>query len=55
MMPFMGINLSSLYKSDDDLGPRWVTWDQNLMGFAASPYNSIKMALVAREVCWGDH
>jgi len=25
-----------------------------LMGFAASPYNSIKMALVAKEVCKGN-
>jgi hypothetical protein len=25
------------------------------MGFAASPYKSIKMTLVAKEVCWGDH
>ena len=25
------------------------------MGFAASPYNSIKMSLVAKEVCQGDH
>ncbi len=25
------------------------------MGFAASPYNSVKMALVAEEVCQGDH
>jgi len=29
-------------------------WDRNLMGFAASPYNSIKMALVAEEICKGD-
>jgi hypothetical protein len=24
------------------------------MGFAASPYNSIKMALIAKEICKGD-
>ncbi len=29
-------------------------WGRNLMGFAASPYNSIKMALVAKEVCTGN-
>ena len=35
-------------------GPNWAVWDRNLMGFAASPYNSIKMVLVAEEVCRGD-
>jgi hypothetical protein len=49
--PFTGIDLSSLYESDEDVGPRWAVWDCNLMGFAASPYNSIKMALVAEEIC----
>ena len=29
-------------------------WDRNLMGFAASPYNSIKMALIAEEICKGN-
>ena len=30
-------------------------WDRNLMVFAASPYNSsIKMALVAEEICKGN-
>jgi hypothetical protein len=52
--PFTGVDLSSLYESDEDVGPRWAVWDQNLMGFAASPYNSIRMALVAEEICRGD-
>ena len=54
VVPYTGVDLSSLYKDKDEVGPRWVVWDRNLMGFAASPYNSIKMALVAREVCRGD-
>ena len=29
---------------------RWEFWDRNLMGFVASPYNSLKMALVTKEV-----
>jgi hypothetical protein len=50
-MPFTGVDLSLLYESKDEVGPRWAVWDRTLMGFAASPYNSIKMALVAEEVC----
>jgi hypothetical protein len=54
VVPFTGVNLSSLYNSPDEEGPRWAVWDRNLMGFAALPYNSIKMALVAEEICKGD-
>jgi hypothetical protein len=49
--PFTGVNLSSLYESEAETGPRWAVWDQNLMGFAMSPYNSIKMVLIAKEIC----
>ncbi len=51
VQPFTAVDLSSLRAGD---GPAWAVWDRNLMGFAASPYNSIKMALVAEEVCKGD-
>ena len=54
VVPFTGVDLSSLYGNSEELGPRWAVWDRNLMGFAASPYNSIKMALVAEEICKGD-
>ena len=54
VVPYMGVDLSSLYKDKDEVGPCWAVWDRNLMEFAASPYNSIKMALVAEEVCRGD-
>ena len=54
VVPFTGVNLSSLYEGSDEVGPRWAVWDRNLMGFAASPYNSIKMALVAEEICKGN-
>ncbi len=53
VMPFTRVNLSLLYESNDKVRPRWAVWDQNLMGFAALPYNS--MALVAEEVCRRDH
>jgi hypothetical protein len=49
--PFTGVDLTSLYDGPEDPGPRMVVWDRSLMGFAASPYNSIKMALVAKEIC----
>ena len=52
--PYTGVDLSSLYQDGDKLGPRWAVWDRNLMGFAASPYNSIKTALVTEEICRGN-
>ncbi len=52
--PYMGVDLSCLYEGPKKAGPRWAVWDRNLMGFAALPYNSIKMALVAKEVCKGN-
>ncbi len=51
VVPFMGVDLSSLYNNPEETGPRWALWDRNLMGFAASLYNSIKMAMVAEEIC----
>ena len=52
--PYTGVDLSSLYQDGDESGPRWAVWDRNLMGFAASPYNSIKTALVTEEICRGN-
>jgi len=52
--PFTGVDLTSLYAGPEDPGPRMAVWDRNLVGFAASPYNFIKMALVAEEICKGD-
>ncbi len=53
--PYMGIDLSCLYKGPKKAGPRWAVWDRNLMGFVALPYYSIKMALMmAKEVCKGN-
>jgi hypothetical protein len=52
--PYTGVDLSSLYQDGDESGPRRAVWDRNLMGFAASPYNSIKTALVTEEICRGN-
>jgi hypothetical protein len=54
VVPFTGVDLLSLYEDEKEKGPRWAAWDRNLMGFAASPYNSIKMALAVEEVCRGN-
>jgi hypothetical protein len=53
-IPFTGVNLLLLYERPEDVGPRLAVWDRNLMGFAPSPYNLIKMALVVEEVSKGD-
>ena len=53
-IPFAGLDLLLLYGSPGDVGPRLAVWDRDLMGFAPSPYNSVKMALVAEEVSKGD-
>ena len=52
--PYTGVDLSALYDSDEEPGPRWAVWDRNLMGFASSPYSSVKMALIVDEVCRGN-
>jgi hypothetical protein len=49
IMPYTGVNLSLLYEAGEEDGLRCVVWDRNLMGFAASPYNSIKMLLIVGE------
>jgi hypothetical protein len=54
LVPFTGVDLSSLYDGSEELGPHWAVWDRHLMGFVASPYNSIKMALSDKEICKGD-
>jgi hypothetical protein len=54
VVPFTGVDLSSLYDGLEEPRPHWAVWDRNLMGFTASLYNSIKMALIAKEICKGD-
>jgi hypothetical protein len=33
---------------------RWMCWRRNLMGFKSSPYNSVRMYLIAEEILRGD-
>jgi hypothetical protein len=53
-VPFTGVQLLSLYDSPNKVGLRSAVWDRNPMGFAQSPYNSIKMALIVEEISKGD-
>jgi hypothetical protein len=41
IVPHTGVDLLTMYGTEEEDGPRWAVWDRNLMGFAASPYNSI--------------
>ncbi|KAL7451691.1 hypothetical protein ACHAXS_000255, partial [Conticribra weissflogii] len=59
VMSFTGLDLSQFLEDAentafDKIPTSWYHWDRNLMGFAPSPYNSVKMALVAEEVICGD-
>ena len=55
VVPYIGVDLGPMYEKGESVGNRrWACWDRNLMGFAASPYNSIKMVLIAEEVCKGN-
>jgi hypothetical protein len=54
VQPYTAVDLICPQDSPKETGSEWEVWDRNLMGFAASPYNSIKVALVAEEVCKGD-
>ncbi len=51
---YTAVDLTCLQDIPKETGPEWAVWDRNLMGFAASPYNSIKVAFVAKVVCNGN-
>ena len=53
--PFAGVDVKPILDDDGRISKhRWYYWVRNAMGFKSSPYNSIKMALVAEEVVHGD-
>ena len=52
--PFTGVDISPLYNEGEPIDPKWAYWDRNLMGFAASPHNSVLMALIVEEVVRGN-
>jgi hypothetical protein len=51
---FTAIDLQPLELDPTKYPHRWMCWQRNLMGFKASPYNSVQMYLVAKDVILGD-
>lgn len=51
---FTAIDLAPLGLNKEDYPHRWVQWDRTLMGFKSSPYNCVRMYLVAEEIIRGD-
>jgi len=51
---FVGVDVGPLGFSKEECASRWLCWVKNLMGFKPSPFNSIKMNLIAEEVIKGD-
>ena len=54
VQPYTGVDLRPIYGEGEEHDPRWAFWVRNLMGFAASPYNSVLMILIAEEICRGN-
>ncbi len=54
-MRFAAVDLGPLDFTTDKCPHRWMCWTRNLMGFRSSPYNSVKMYLIAEEIIRGDH
>jgi hypothetical protein len=53
--PFAGVDIGPILENNNaEFADRWWHWCRNAMGFTSSPYNSIKMSLVAEEVILGD-
>ena len=50
---FAGVDVRPLEFTEAECPNRWLCWTKNLMGFRSSPYNSVKMYLVAEEVIRG--
>jgi hypothetical protein len=53
-MRFTAVDLGPLDFTTDKCPHRWMCWTRNLMGFQSSPYNSVKMYLIAEEIICGD-
>ena len=51
---FTGVDVEPLEFTEEECPHRWLWWTKNLMGFRSSPYNSVKMYLIAEEVIKGD-
>ncbi len=54
-MRYAAVDLGPLEFTSAECSHWWVCWTRNLMGFRPSPYNSIRMYLIAEEIIQGDH
>ena len=59
--PYTGLDLGPIFDDDEEEDDhstvkkrRWYHWVRCLMGFKPSPYNSVKMTLIAEEMVRGD-
>lgn len=53
--PFAGVDIRPILDEKRKCSmDRWYVWVRNAMGFKSSPYNSVKMTLIAEEVILGD-
>lgn len=48
------VDLGPLELSKEQCPSKVVSWNRNLMGFKSSPYNSVRMYLIAEEIIRGD-
>jgi hypothetical protein len=51
---YAAVDLGPLNFTTEECSHRWMCWTRNLMGFRPSPYNSIRMYLIAEEIIRGD-
>ena len=51
---FTGVDVSPLGFTEDECLSRWLCWVKNLVGFKPSPYNSVRMQLIAEEIMRGN-
>jgi hypothetical protein len=51
---FAVVDLGPLEYTAEECSHCWMCWTHNLMGFRPSPYNSIRMYFIAKEVIRGD-
>ncbi len=51
---FAAINILPLEIPTTECEHQWLCWNRTLMGFRTSPYNAIKVYLIADEIIRGD-
>ena len=54
VMKYVGVDLAPLKFTKEECAHRWLQWSKTPMGFTSSPYNTVKVNLIAEEVIRGD-